>query len=228
MTWKRWLIGGLTVAVLAAVGGPFTYIHFIEGKAPAPLSLSSSSSSTSSPGTSSSVSVDGTWNVTSSSIVGYRVHEILFGQTNTAYGRTNAITGSLEVSGTKITNATFTVDMTKVSSDKQMRDRQFQGRIMETSTYPTSKFVLTQPIAFASLPVAGTVQTKTATGTLTMHGVTKTVTFTLKCVRSGGTAQVNGSIPITFADHNIANPSFGPVTTDDHGTLEFTLDLQHA
>lgn len=225
MTWKRWLLIGLTVAVVAVVGGPFAYIHFIEGRAPAPLSLSSS---TSSPGPSSSGAVDGTWNVTSSSVVGYRIHEVLFGQDNTAAGRTNAITGSLVVNGTKITTANFTVDMTKVTSDKQMRDRQFQGRIMQTSTYPTSKFVLSQPITFASLPPAGTVQTKTATGTLTMHGVTKPVTFTLKCKRAGNTAQVNGSIPITFADYSISNPSIGPVTTDDHGTLEFTLALQHA
>ena len=42
---------------------------------------------------------------------------------------------------------------------------------------------------------------------------------------SGGVVQVSGSIPITFADWNITNPSFGPITTQDHGTMEFLLDL---
>jgi polyisoprenoid-binding protein YceI len=224
MTWKKWLLIGLTVAVVAVVGGPFAYIHLIEGKAPAKFSLSSSSASPSS----SSGSVDGTWKIASGSEVGYRVHEILFGQTNEAAGRTSSITGTLTVNGAKITAASFTVDMTSVKSDKAMRDRQFQGRIMDTSTYPTSSFALSDPIVFGSVPPSNSPQTKTATGKLTLHGVTKTVTFTVQCERTGDTAQVTGSIPITFADFSISNPSFGPVTTDDHGTLEFKLDLQHA
>jgi len=224
MTWKRWLLIGLAVVVVGGVGGPFAYIHFVEGKAPAKFSLSSTSASQSA----SSGSVDGTWKISSGSQVGYRVHEILFGQTNEAAGRTTSVTGSLAVNGTTITAATFNVDMTTVKSNKQMRDRQFQGRIMQTSTYPTSSFALTQPIAFGSVPPQNSPQTKTATGKLTLHGTTKTVTFTLQCERTGNTAQVTGSIPITFADFNIANPSFGPVTTDDHGILEFKLLLQHA
>jgi polyisoprenoid-binding protein YceI len=147
------------------------------------------------------------------------------------------VTGSLDVSGTSITQATFTADMTKVSSVNQngdvagaraaQRDRQFQGRIMQTSTYPTATFQLTEPIAFSSVPPQGSVQNKTATGKLTLHGVTKDVTFAVKCERNGNTAQVNGSIPITFADYNIQNPSFGFVRTEDHGLLEFTLNLRH-
>jgi len=39
---------------------------------------------------------------------------------------------------------------------------------------------------------------------------------------------VAGSIPITFADWNIANPSFGPVSTDDNGVLEFALNFGRA
>jgi len=32
-----------------------------------------------------------------------------------------------------------------------------------------------------------------------------------------------GSIPVTFADYGIANPSFGPVSTEDNGEVEFLL-----
>jgi len=225
MTWKRWLLIGVTVALVAGVGGPYVFIHFVEGKAPAKFSLSASSAS---PSASLGGAVDGTWRIASGSQVGYRVHEILFGQTNEAAGRTSSVSGTITVAGTKITAASFTVDMTSVTSDKPMRDRQYNGRIMQTSTYPTSTFSLSDPIVFGSVPPQNSPQTKTATGKLTLHGVTKTVTFTIRCERTGDTAQVTGSIPITFADYNISNPSFGPVTTDDHGTLEFKLDLQHA
>ena len=54
-----------------------------------------------------------------------------------------------------------------------------------------------------------------------------TVTVTAK--RSGETFQLSGQIPVTFADWNIPNPSFGGlVTTKDHGQVEFLLVLTHA
>jgi hypothetical protein len=60
-----------------------------------------------------------------------------------------------------------------------------------------------------------------------MHGTTRTVTFQLPARRSGATIQVSGSVPITFADWNISNPSGGPATTEDHGILEFLINFAH-
>ena len=34
---------------------------------------------------------------------------------------------------------------------------------------------------------------------------------------------MNGSIPITFADYGIPNPTKAGITTEDHGELEFLL-----
>ena len=45
--------------------------------------------------------------------------------------------------------------------------------------------------------------------------------------RSDFEIRVLGRLPIVFADWNIGNPSFGPVTTEDHGVLEFLLNLKH-
>src|SRR5947209_7675336 len=145
--WK-WLVAGLVVVVIAVVGGPFVYIHFIEGKAPAPLALASPSASSTTRTTTNQTSgqQDGTWKATNGSVVGYRVKEVLFGQSNTAVGRTSSITGSITVDGTTVSAGTFTVDMTTVTSDQSRRDGQFNGRIMETSTFPTATFALTQPI----------------------------------------------------------------------------------
>ncbi|MHB8465364.1 MAG: YceI family protein [Acidimicrobiales bacterium] len=229
----RWLIGAAAVALAVVVGGPFVYIHFIEGAAPAPLSLSSQSTATTVAGdssvvSSSSGSVAGTWQVSSGSEAGYRVNENLFGQDATAVGRTTAITGSITIAGTTVRTGSFSVDMTKVSSDRSQRDSQFHGRIMQTSTFPTATFTLTQPIELAALPATSSTVTEKATGNLTLHGTTKLVTFTVTARRTASRIQVSGSIPVTFADWNISNPSFGPVTTDDHGTMEFLLDLVHA
>ncbi len=234
--WVRWLTGIIAAVVIVAVVAPFVYIHFIEGKAPAPLSLKthspepttggSAGTAATSPSSGSSASeVAGTWKVASGSQVGYRVNEVLFGQTNTAVGRTSGVTGSITISATTVTNGSFTADMTTVSSDRSQRDHQFQSRIMDTSSYPTATFSLTQPIQLGSVPADGTTVTEQATGNLTMHGTTRPVTFPVMARLSSGTIQVSGSIPITFANWGIPNPSLGPVTTDNHGTLEFLLNF---
>src|ERR1700722_5733599 len=97
----------VVVIVLAAVLGPYIYIHFIEGPAPAKLELPSSSATTTtskgSATTSSSSSLDGTWNVGSGSQAGYRVQEVLVGQNATAVGRTSKIWGSMTISGSTAT-----------------------------------------------------------------------------------------------------------------------------
>src|SRR2546421_10443408 len=210
--WKRWVALGVVALALALVGGPFIYIHFIEGKAPAPLTLSSPAAPTSGATTGTSTSsraTNGSWAVAAGSVVGYRVKEVLFGQSNVAVGRTSSITGSITVSGTTVTAGAFTVDLASVTSDQSRRDAQFNGRIMDTATYPTATFMLTQPIDFGSIPARGTERTLEATGRLTLHGVTRTVTFEVTGRYTGSAIQVAGSIPITFGDWSIRNPSFG-------------------
>jgi len=243
--WTRWLIGGVALVVLLVVGGPFVYIHFIEGKAPPPLSISTETTPTTA-GTSagaagtgsttttagaadvSTTGVAGTWKISTGSLAGYRIKETLFGQSNTAVGRTSAITGSITITGTEVGAGQFTVDMTKVKSDESERDNQFQGRIMDTASFPTSTFVLTQPIQLGAIPAAGTTITETATGKLTLHGTTKAVTFPVQARLNGTTISVSGSIPIVFADYGIDNPSGGPATTSNNGILEFLLNFAHA
>ena len=58
--------------------------------------------------------------------------------------------------------------------------------------------------------------------------MTKSVTFSLKAQRNGSAIEVNGSIPITFADYNVDNPSGGPAQVGDNGELEFLIVFQHA
>ncbi|MGI9080611.1 MAG: YceI family protein [Acidimicrobiales bacterium] len=62
-----------------------------------------------------------------------------------------------------------------------------------------------------------------ATGDLTLHGVTRSVTSDLKAQRDGANIKANGAIPVVFADYNISNPSGGPATTADNGLLEFLV-----
>lgn len=160
--------------------------------------------------------------------VGYRVVEVLFGQDTEGVGRTTSVTGSLTLDGAAITAAEFTVDMTTLKSDEDNRDKKFQGEIMETSTFPTATFTITQPIELGTVPADGTEITATATGDLTLHGVTKSVTLEVKAQRNGDIIDVLGSTNVLFADYDIDNPSNGAVTTQDNGTIEFLLTFTKA
>ena len=234
-----WLISGIVAVAVLAFGGAFVYIHFISGPAPAPLSLKSGGSASASNSASNSASgtastsaaartsaLPGTWKVAAGSVVGYRVKEVLMGQNNIAVGRTHSITGSLTIYGTKVTAARFTVQMATIKSDQSERDVQFNGRIMETSTYPAGTFRLTSPIELTPVPAAGVVKVFHAAGDLTLHGHTRPVSFALSAERTSAGLEVSGAIPVVFADYDIGNPSFGSfVSTGKSGTMEFLVKL---
>ena len=229
--WVRWVILVAAVIIVAGVAGPFIYIHLLSSKAPAQLSLqptatpaSASAAATPAAQAAGSASVNGTWTVGGGSEVQYRVKEVLVGQSQTAVGTSRSVTGRLVISGTTATAATFRVPMQTIHSDRSQRDAQFDGRIMDVASYPTGSFTLTMPISLAPLPAGGAVRTYTATGLLSLHGQSHTVTFPLQAERTGTAIKVAGQINVPFAEWGIGNPSFaGFVTTQNHGLLEFLL-----
>lgn len=223
--WKRWLVMGGGAVLLAVVGGPWVYFNLVAAEAPAPLGLPSLD-----PTAQSAVEaqIEGTWTIASDSQAGYRVKEILFGQSAEAVGRTDAITGTASVSGAVVRSATFTVDMATVTSDQSRRDNQFRGRIMEVERFPTASFTLTKPIALGTVPSEGEQRTAEATGRPHAPRRHEDRNVRLTGRYTGSSIQVSGSIPVVFADYGVQDPSFGPAQTEDDGVLEFALTLTHA
>jgi polyisoprenoid-binding protein YceI len=228
--WKRWALIGAAVVVVLAVGGPFLYIHLIEGTAAPKLALPKNTTTTasgSSTASTAAVGINGTWSVGSGSVAGYRVDEVLIGQHATAVGRTSSVTGHLTLSGADLTAATFSVAMDTVKSDQSQRNAQFDGRIMDVSQFPTATFTLSKPVSLGSVPAVGTAVHLTASGELKLHGVTKPITLTISAERTSTTElDVLADGTVVFAHWNISNPSIGGfVTTANQGTLEVLLHL---
>ena len=90
-----------------------------------------------------------------------------------------AVTGSLDIAGTTISAADFEADLTELDSDDNRRDGAIRRQAIETDTFPTASFVLTEPIELPSQPAEGEPVELSATGELTIHGVTNTVEFPL-------------------------------------------------
>ncbi|MER5214369.1 YceI family protein [Streptomyces sp. NPDC002838] len=232
--WKRWLIAGVATAAVLGTAGPYVYINYIQDEPPAALSLDSPPGSSDASGGSSGSGeqagegVDGAWRVGSGSQAGYRVDEVLFGQNVTAVGRTEQVTGELEIEGNRAVSGTFTVDLASVKSDSDQRDGQFRGRVMNTDEYPEATFELTEPVDFGSVPEVGRQVSAEATGELTVHGETNSVSFELDAQRTADGFRANGSIPVTFADYGIDAPNFGGIAVEDEGTIEFLLAFSRA
>ena len=231
-----WVVGVIVGLIVLGFGAVLVYVKLIKDDAPSKFDESSLDSvlgattvapgdpvSTTAGASTSSGDVSGTWTVASDSQVGYRVKETLAGVDTEGAGRTSSITGTMTIDGTTVTATDLTVDMTKFTSDDSRRDSQFNGRIMQVSQFPTATFKLTTPIDIGTIPTDGSSVQVQATGDLTIHGVTKPVTFDLTAKETNGRIGVVGSTVITFADYGIENPSNGFATTGNTGTLELQL-----
>ena len=223
----RKIVAGVVVIALGVVGGPWVYINLIKDDAPDALTLEASSTTvavatdiTEAPSTSD---VEGEWVATSESVVGYRVKEILFGQSTEGVGRTNAVTGSLVIADSTVTSANFSVDMGTLTSDSDRRDRQVSGRILDVASFPTATFELTEPIVLTPAALDGAELSVTAAGTLTLRGVTKQVSIPLVAKLVDGKVSVNGSLEIVFAEWSIPDPSISAIVVEDRGLLEFLI-----
>ena len=130
----------------------------------------------------------------------------------------------MTLAGTTVSNVDITADLTALTSDNPIRDGQLTNQAIETNTYPTAQFKLTTPIDLGTLPADGKTVSVNATGQLTLHGVTRTVTIGLQALRKGGIIAVTGTLPIVFADYSIQPPSSAAVlTVADNGIMEVHL-----
>ncbi|MGN7190416.1 MULTISPECIES: YceI family protein [unclassified Curtobacterium] len=215
--------GVVVIGAAAAIAGPVIYANTVNGQAAAAPTLSAAASG--SAGSLASDQADGTWKSQGSSYAGYRVHEVLQGNDVNVVGRTKDVEGTAEVAGGSLTKATVTVQVGEISTPEAARDAYFRDKALETSKFPTATFTLTKPVD-VSKALDGTAQDVTLTGTMDLHGVQQPVTADAKvAVAKGGTVQVVGSVPITFADYGVQAPSLGFVTVDGKGSVEFSLDL---
>lgn len=220
----KWVVVALALTAALLIGGPYFYFNVIEGQAPSRLQLPPAAGVGKGPLVQGPVS--GTWVVSAGSVAGYRVDELLFGQTHTAVGRTSRVTGGVVISGTEVTAADFSVDMASVHSDQGSRDAQFRGFIMDAADHPQASFRLTSPIGLGGVPAVGRHVSAQAAGDLTLRGVRRAVTFTLVAERlDRWSIDVNAEIPIRFSLWGIPNPSFAVARVGDKGTIEVLLHL---
>jgi polyisoprenoid-binding protein YceI len=214
--WQPWIVAGVVVLVvliaLAAVA-----VKPQPGPPPLALPTAAATAPAASP-------VDGRWNLGAGSVAGFRVRQTLLGKHADMAGRTHTITGTITIAHNRLTAATFHLDLTAITIDDKPSS-QF-AQTLDTQRYPSATCSLTQPITLPADVNTGATVTATATAQLTLHGVTRLVTFTVTGGRNGAALQATGLIPITFSDWAIKPQNYGPIgSLADHGMAEFLLVL---
>lgn len=178
----------------------------------------------------SSVGVDGTWTVQANAdatFIGYRINEVL----NTigdfeVVGRTSDVSGSLVIEGTTITEVSVVAQMDTLTTDNSGRDRAMRSQALQTDQFAEATFTLTTPIELDAVPAVGEPIETTASGDLTIHGVTQAVDFPLEAQLVGDSIVVVGQLQMLLADYDITAPSAPIVASvEDNALLELSIVL---
>ncbi len=136
--------------------------------------------------------------------------------------------GSLSVDKGKVVGGSFTIDMksivctdiTNEEYNKKFISHITTGDFFEVEKFPTTTFKITKVVG------------SNITGDLTLHGVTKTITFPAKISVAGGKVTATASIPVDRTEFGVKYgskkffESIGDKAIDDVFTLDITLSAK--
>jgi polyisoprenoid-binding protein YceI len=226
------VIGLAALAALVVLAGGGAYAYFFSGlrSAPAPLGLAALNPNAAN-STTSTDRLAGHWTVMTGSQVGYRVKEQLVGQTlkHEAVARTSSVTGDLTVrpgsSGVQVNGLRFVAQLSDLQSVDSVaghnvtnRDRSV-GRSLAVQQYPEAVF----EASTLSLPA------RVAQGqTVTVHGVTRSVTATVHVRTTGGQVQAAGSTAFDMTQFGVTPPQVPFAQSDPQVTVDFELVLSRS
>lgn len=225
LTPKRlgWIIGAAIAGAVLIISGLFVYARFL---APKPVDALALPQGDQFQGSGLPLDeLDGQWRVAGGSEAGYRVNEILSGQPVTVVGRTSEVSGSAVVDAKRLTEATLAVELGEVATDNPNRDQYFHGTVIDVSKYPTAVFKLTRPADLSALEDSASA-TVPLTGELTVRDATRPVRLDAKVRTDGSRVQVQGQIPMVYADYGVTPPDLGFVKVDPKGLVEFLVILE--
>jgi polyisoprenoid-binding protein YceI len=216
--WLRWTIAATATLVVLAIGLVAVAVKL----APTPPRLALPPHPAAPVGP-----VSGTYQVTSGSVAGFRIQQTVLGLTSDVVGRTEDVTGPVIIAGDQATTAGLRVGLRALTSSPGKAAPQF-GISLDTQRYPDATIALAAPVALNATFASGAAITVNADATLTLHGVTRSVTVALSVRRDGPDIDVAGSFPVAFADYGIVGPrGYGALgSLADHGIAEFLLVLR--
>ena len=127
--------------------------------------------------------LDGSWADAAGSLAGFRVQETALGMSNDTIGRTSAVTGTVVISGGRVTSAAFRIDLAATTVNGKTQP-QFATNL-RTGQHPDATFILATPVTLSPAFTVGGTASLAATGQLAMNGTTHQVTVSVSARRDG-------------------------------------------
>jgi polyisoprenoid-binding protein YceI len=151
---------------------------------------------------------------------------------NMALGKTNAVSGDLQVSldgkpTGKITK--ITVDLRTLTSDSDRRDSRIRTQWLESEKYPFAEFTSTDVQGTPETYIEGQEVNFKLTGDMKIREVTKPVTFDVKGKLEGDTITGTATSKILMKDFGFDPPSIvGMLTVNDGVTVTINFTAKEA
>jgi polyisoprenoid-binding protein YceI len=113
---------------------------------------------------------------------------------------------TLDADGSVVAGSKIVVDMTKLRSDQALRDKWLSLFGIETAKFKTSTFVPERATGLpAPLPTNGS-WVFTLDGTLTVHGVSKAVSWKAQADRNGRDLTGSATTTVSWSDFGLEKP----------------------
>lgn len=159
----------------------------------------------------------------------YRAQEVLarLRVPNEAVGRTKDVSGAitLDSTGTVIPGQSkITVDLRQLASDERLRDRFVRTDVLQTGRFPNAEFVAREIRGIPwPAPATGDFSFQLS-GDLTVHGVTRSVTWNGSGRIGGGHMNATATTSVNITDFGMAIPRVVTVLSlEDAITLELDV-----
>jgi polyisoprenoid-binding protein YceI len=144
-----------------------------------------------------------------------------------ATGATAAVQGTvvIKADGTVVSESSkITVDLTGLKSDNPPMDQYVQSLVLQTRVYPSATFIPSQTIGLESPPPTSGSMSFQLAGMLTLHGVTRPVTWTVLATAGDGTQLIGtAATSFPFEEFKIAQPRVPVVVSIENNII---LELQ--
>ena len=123
----------------------------------------------------------------------------------------------MTISGTQVVAVEIVGDMTLMASDSRNRDTHLGREGLEYKTFPTSSFVLTEPLDVSVIPPEGEAVAFDGVGELTVRDVTRVETIAMESTMVGDQIVVIGSLFIQTDDYGAS------IDNIHEATMEFSV-----
>lgn len=227
---RNWLVAAAGVVVAAGAGGYWFMNDYLGNRVEIVASIPASSAAANT-GTGEEKAVvagnvlDGEWRIAEASKVYFSVTT----SRETVNFENSSVSGSwtIDLEQPELMKAEGTLVMSEVHSGNAQRDGHLQSEeFFNVAEYPQAVFTAT---SFAGLPKAweeGAVYDFQMTGTLTVKGIAKEVTFDAKALYEAGQVRLSGETIVTFIDFGMENPHSVVLDTENDISVRLELVLE--